>query len=83
MQLKDLSSIISQESSGLQGLINGKLVSSGPLASLKDLQIDSQLNLTKTNYGNNPIPDISMKLLANTGSASLEINQAEAGNKLK
>ncbi len=77
LQLKDLSGIISQESSALQGLLNGSLVSSGPLASLKDLQIDSQLNLTKTNYENMPVPDINMKLLVNTGSASLRVNQAE------
>jgi len=81
MQLTNLGKIIFQESAGPGGIINGRLISSGPIRSLKDLKIESHLNLTQTRYQEKILPDISMRLSVHSGSASLSLDQGE--NKFK
>ncbi|MFO7890586.1 MAG: translocation/assembly module TamB domain-containing protein [bacterium] len=81
IQLTNLNNIIFQDPADPEGKIHGHLISSGPVHSLKDLYLDSQLNLTHIRYKNTKLPDISIKLSAQSGSASLIVGQDENGLK--
>ncbi len=79
--LSDLLKILPQKFKGITGIINGSIVSSGPIRSLKNLNIISNIELTEIQHQNKIIPDLTTKLSLHSGFASLILDQEE--NRLR